>query len=306
MSADVDDLEFFVTLAAAGTMTEAARHWGVSVSVVSRRLKNLERRLGAPLATRRARGLELTAEGRQYRRRGAEILQAVKDLETSINPDPQDLTGSIRVVCTVGLGRLRIAPLLRQFHDLHPGTDCSLELTSLPLSASLPGYDLAVHVGRVPDSTLAMRHLLRNRRVLVASPAYLATHGTPASLHDLRFHDLLVVKENEGDSSWRFIDNDKEITLPVRGALTCNDGIVATEWCLGGAGIAMRSTWHVEPYLRRGELIQVLPEIATPEANVVALFAAGAHTPPRVRALVDHLRAGLSAKTPDEADDLTP
>lgn len=296
MASDVGDLEFFATLAAAGTMTEAARHWGVSVSVVSRRLKSLEHRLGAPLANRGARGLELTAEGRQYRARGSEILQALQDLESSINPDPRDLTGAVRVVCTVGFGRIHVAPLLREFHDRHPGTDCFLELTSRPLSASLPGFDLAVHVGRVPDSTLAMRHLLPNRRVLVASPAYIDAHGAPTDLSELRAHDLLVVRENEGESSWRFIDAGKEVAVPVRGRLVCNDGLAVTDWCLDGAGIAMRSSWHVDEYLRRGTLVEVLPHIGTPDANIVALFGAATHTPPRVRALVEHLRTGLAAR----------
>lgn len=296
MSSDIDDLDFFITLAAAGTMTEAARHWGVSVSVVSRRLKALEQRLGTPLAHRRGRGLELTAEGRQYHLRGREILQQLKDLESSINPDPHDLTGSIRLVSTVGLGRVHIAPILHEFRSQNSGIDCSLELTSLPLSASLPGFDIGIHVGRVRDSSLAMRQLLPNRRVVVAAPDYVAEHGAPRDLDDLGHHRLLVVRENEGESSWRFIKGGKEIAVPVHGGLICNDGLAVTDWCLAGAGLAMRSVWHVAPYVRDGRLVHVLPTVATPEANVVALFDAGTRTPPRVRALVDYLRRRLSER----------
>lgn len=296
MPSDVDDLEFFATLAAAGTMTEAARHWGVSISVVSRRLKALERRLGASLVRRGARGLELTTEGRRYHTRGSEILRQLRELENSIHPDPRDLMGSIRVVSSVGLGRLHIAPLLHEFRDAHPGVDLSLELTSLPLSASVPGFDVGIHVGRVRDSALSARQLLPNRRIVVASPHYLAKYGVPRELDDLKAHSLLVVRENEGESTWRFYEAGKELALPVRGALVCNDGIAVTDWCLAGAGLAMRSSWHVAPFVRRGELVQVLPAIATPDANVLALFDAGGRAPPRVLALVAFLRRRIAER----------
>ncbi|ABK75149.1 LysR family transcriptional regulator [Mycolicibacterium smegmatis] len=294
--ADVGDLEFFVTLAAAGTMTEAARHWGVSVSVVSRRLKALEERLGTPLVHRRARGLELTAEGQQYHVRGSEILQQLKDLESTLNPDPKDLTGSIRVISTVGLGRVHIAPLLHDFRRRHRSVEISLELTSLPLSASVPGFDIAIQVGRVRDSSLAIRQLLPNRRVVVASPDYLDAHGAPADLDDLKNHELLVVRENEGESIWRFVKDGRETAIPVRGGLICNDGIAVTEWCLAGAGLAMRSIWHVAPYVREGRLVHVLPDVETPEADVVALFDAGVRTSPRVRTLLSFLRKQLAQR----------
>lgn len=296
MATNVSDVEFFAVLASAGTMTEAARHWGISVSVVSRRLHAMESRLGVQLAHRGGRRLVLTAEGVQYRDRGSEILQSLRDLESSINPNPHDLTGSIRLLSTVGLGRMHIAPILQEFRELHPLVDFSLELTSLPLSASVPGFDIAIHVGSVRDSSLTIRKLLRNRRIVVASPEYLSRHGTPRSLEELREHSLLIVRENEGENSWRFIRNGAEIAVPVRGSLTCNDGMAVADWCQAGGGLAMRSTWHVAPLIREGRLVQVLPEIDTPEADVVALFTGAARTPPRVRALVTFLRERLQSR----------
>lgn len=293
MASAIDDLEFFTTLAAAGSLTEAARHWGVSVSIVSRRLKAIEHRLGTPLATRSARGLELTPEGREYRARGAEILQQVRDLENSVNSDPKQLTGPIRVVSTVGMGRLHIAPLLHEFRCAHPDVECMLELTSLPLSASLPGFDVAVHIGRVRDSTLSIRQLLPNRRIVVAAPAYLAAHGAPRSLSDLKSHACLVIRENDGESAWRFVVDGKEVGVPVRRGLASNDGMAVTDWCLAGAGLAMRSQWHVARHLRRGELVQVLADVETPDAHVVALFDGGHRGPARVKALVEFLRDRL-------------
>lgn len=291
-----DDLEFFTTLVAAGTMTEAARHWGVSVSAISRRLRALEERLGVQLATRGSRTLVLTPEGERYRARGAEILQQVRDLETAIGGDPGHLSGPVRVVSTAGLGRCHIAPLLREFRAVHPLVDCSLELTSLPLSAVRPSYDVGVHVGPVPDSARAMRRLLHNRRVVVASPAYLERRGAPQDLRELRDHDCLVLREHEGEFSWRFVVDGRELAVPVRGGLTCNDGIALTDWCLAGAGLAMRSLWHVRRYLDEGSLVQVLPQIPTPPADVVALFDADARVPPRVQALVDFLGDRLPAR----------
>ncbi|MGO1510266.1 MAG: LysR family transcriptional regulator [Actinomycetaceae bacterium] len=295
MTSEVDDLEFFTVLAAAGTMTEAARHWGVSVSAVSRRLRGLEERLGTPLAHRRARGLEPTAEGRRYAERGAELLQAVRDLEESLHPDTATLSGPLRVISTVGLGRAHVAPLLRELHALHPDLVVRLELSSLPLGASLPGFDLAVRVGDVPDSTLELHPLLPNRRIVVASPAYLAARGAPTSVEDLVGHDCLVVHEGERDG-WEFEAGGRRVRVPVSGRLTCTDGLAVTQWCLDGAGLAMRSTWDVAEHVRSGALVQVLPDVPTPEANVVALHAGGGRAPARVRAAVDHLRRGLAER----------
>lgn len=289
----IDDLEYFTTLAGARTLTEAARYWGVSVSIVSRRLKAIEERLGVRLVERGARGIELTPEGRIYRSRGAEILQQVIDLESLMNPNPQELSGSVRVVCTVGLGRMHVGPLLKEFQAAHPKVECALELSSLPLSASLSGFDVGIHVGRVRDSSLSMRQLLPNRRVVVASPQYLAEYGRPTTIDDLKQHNCLVVRENEGESLWRFLVSGKEVSVPVRGGLSCNDGIVVTDWCIAGAGLAMRSEWHVSQFIRSEQLVHVLPEVKTPEAHVVALFDSS-RIPARVAALLDHLKAGLA------------
>lgn len=280
MSVPTDDLEFSTTLAGAQTLTEAARHWGVSVASVSRRLQALEARLGVALVTRRPRGLELTPEGQQYRRHGTEILQQVRDLEAALNPDPHALTGRIRLISTVGLGRMHLAPILHEFQRDHPGVELELELSSEPLGASMPGFDVAVRVGEVPDSTLVMHRLAENRRVLVASPRYLGEHGTPQNVEDLRFHRCLRVRENERDSNWDFLVEGRTVSVSVSGTLSCNDGLAVTDWCRAGAGIAMRSTWHVGPMISSGELVHVLPHVETPQANILALTERSVYTPP--------------------------
>lgn len=296
MALPVDDLEFFVTLAEAPTLTAAARHWGVSVAVVSRRLAALEGRLGVGLAARGARGIALTPEGERYRARGLEILRQIRDLEASVHPDPKELKGQMRVLSTVGLGRLHVAPLLAEFQRAHPGVEVSLELSSLPVAASLPDVDIAVRVGRVPDSSLLMRKLLSNRRVLVAAPSYAERRGLPAGLEELREHDCLVIRENDRESAWHFEVQGRPVTVPVSGALACNDGLAVTDWCLKGAGIAMRSLWHVGAYLDSGDLLPVLPEVATPSADVLALTERAMHTPPRVGALLSFLQQELPSR----------
>ncbi|MGC5628599.1 LysR substrate-binding domain-containing protein [Georgenia sp. Z1344] len=296
MPSEIDDLELVQVVAAAGTLTGAARHWGMSISAVSRRLRALEQRLGTTLAHRRARGLELTPEGRRYAERAAELLQEVRDLEDSLRPGPDRIAGPLRVVSTVGLGRSHVAPLLRELQAEHPGLDVRLELSSLPLGASLPGFDLAVRVGRVPDSTLELHLLLPNRRIVVASPAYLERHGTPRTVEDLAHHECLVVLEDEGSSTWELEVGGAPVAVPVDGHLTCTDGTAVTQWCLDGAGLAMRSTWDVGRHVRSGALVQVLADVPTPDAHVVALHDGGGRAPARVHAAVEHLRAGLARR----------
>ncbi|QIS12889.1 LysR family transcriptional regulator [Nocardia arthritidis] len=293
-----DDVLFFDIVARSRSLTEAAREFGVSVSAVSKRLAQIESRLGVPLIQRTTRRLSLTPEGERYAAGAARIAAELEQLEDSVAEQHGELRGRLHVRSTIGLGRAHIADLVAEFVGAHPQSQIDLELSSAPLNIAGTGFDIDIHVGALPDSRLTATRLCRNRRIVCAAPEYLREHGAPATTAELDRHNCIVLRENESDYAlWRFVEPDgKESAVRVTGNLVSNDGDVIVGWCLEGRGLIMRSLWHVGPLLRAGALVRVLPEIDTPSADIYATYAAAPAVPRRTRALLDHLERGLAAR----------
>jgi DNA-binding transcriptional LysR family regulator len=290
----MDDLHFFQVVASSETLTAAARELDCSLPVVSKRLSALERRLDVRLVHRGTRRLALTAEGEVYAARLETILDQVRELEDLVTHRSGDLRGSVVVQATLGLGRAHVAPLLGEFTALHPRLSIQLRTTALPLRPHRREFDMAVHVGTPPDSSLRMRRLAENRRVPCAAPSYLARKGTPERVEDLADHDCIVLRENEGDfAMWRFGDARNPRQIRVHGRLSSNDGDIVTDWALQGRGVIMRSEWQIRSHLESGALVRVLPEVPTPPADIYALLSDDVHVPRRISELVDHLAARL-------------
>ncbi|WP_432825739.1 LysR family transcriptional regulator [Dactylosporangium sp. CA-092794] len=289
----VDDLAFFRVVAGSESLTAAARELASSLPVVSRRLSALEQRLEVRLVQRGARRLTLTSEGQLYATRGAAILDQIAELDDQIADRSGPLRGSMTVMSTPGIGRAHIAPLLGAFLAKHPALHAQLQISSLPLQPQRRAFDVAIRVGSAPDSSLKMRRLAQNRRVPCASPAYLARRGTPSTVGELAEHDCIALQENEASTAvWTF--GDRGIRgVQIKGHLSSNDGDVVTTWALDGRGIIMRSEWQVRQHLMSGALVRVLPEVATPEADVYALYDAERHVPRRVVELIDFLAERL-------------
>lgn len=294
MSGSIDELRFFAVVAVSETLTAASREFGCSLPVVSKRLAALERRLGVRLVQRGTRKLVLTSEGVAFARGIDTILADVQELEDGVTGTPGELRGSLVVESTLGLGRTHIGPLLGDFGALHPGLDVQLTTSPLPLSPHRREFDVAIHVGAPRDSTLRMRRLAVNRRVVCASPDYLAQHGTPSSVEELPAHNCLLLRERNSDFAlWRFGDDSQEFRVRVEGTLSSNDGEIVTGWATEGRGLIMRSLWQVAPLLASGELVQVLSDVPTPSAHVYALHADTSHVPPRVIEVIDFLAEEL-------------
>jgi LysR family transcriptional regulator, transcriptional activator for dmlA len=291
---DIDNLQFFHGIARASTLTEAARHWGVSTSAVSKRLAYLENRLGVQLVNRSTRRLTLTDEGTRYAAGAARVLPLINDLEEEVSQHHQGLRGRLAVHSSMGLGRAHLAPLLAQFNTLHPQVEIELELSHMPVHIAGTPFDFAVRVGRQRDSSLRARLLRQNRRVVCASPKYLQDREQPRSLDDLANHDCIVIREIDTDYAlWRFGTDMDESAIRVPGSMISNDGEVATQWCIDGHGLLMRSLWHVAPMLRDGSLIQVLDDIPTPSANIYAVYTSMHNLSRRARGALDYLSKEL-------------
>lgn len=284
-------LESFVAVAAKGSLTAAAAAEGIAPAVVGRRIDALEERLGVKLLLRTTRRITLTHEGSAFLEDCQRLLADLASAEASVTAGGVKASGYLRVTAPAGFGRRHVAPLVPGFVARHPDVKVSLNLSDRLVDIVNEGFDCAVRVGDLAESSLVSVRLADNRRLCVAAPAYLARAGTPQHPNDLARHDCLTLSSDASQTrGWAFTLDGAVTHLRPNGRLDCNDGQVLHDWCLAGLGIAWRSTWEVASQVARGELVSVLDEYAAPPNGIYALFAQRKHLPLRVRLWVDHLK----------------
>ncbi|MET0334966.1 MAG: LysR family transcriptional regulator [Rhizobacter sp.] len=284
-------LESFVAVAAKGSLTAAAAAEGIAPAVVGRRIDALEERLGVKLLVRTTRRITLTHEGSAFLEDCQRLLADLANAEASVSAGGVKASGYLRITAPAGFGRRHVAPLVPGFVKRHPDVNVSLNLSDRLVDIVNEGYDCAVRVGDLPESSLVSVRLADNRRLCVASPAYLARAGTPKHPNDLAQHDCLTLSTDATQTrGWAFTLDGEVDHLRLTGSLSCNDGQVLHDWCLAGLGLAWRSTWEVESHLASGDLVSVLDDYAAPPNGIYAVFAQRKHLPLRVRLWVDHLK----------------
>ena len=288
------DLGFFSALVRAGSLSAAGRELGVSTAAVSKHLAQMEVRLGVALVNRTTRRMSLTPEGELYLERARHILASIDDLGQQLGATRGQPQGLLRVNATLGFGRSHVAPLISSFVRKHPLVEVQLQLSVNPPALTEDLFDVNLRFGAPPDARVIARLLAPNRRLLCASPAYLARHGTPKQASELARHNCIGIRQgDEAYGSWRLSKGRAARaageTIKVRGNLTTNDGGVAVQWALDGHGILMRAEWDIERYLKSGRLVQVLPQFITPDADIYAVYPQRHQLSARVRAFVDYL-----------------
>jgi len=317
-------LESFVSVAARGSLTAAANAEGVAPAIMGRRLDALEERLGVKLLLRTTRRITLTHEGSAFLEDCQRILADVANAEASVSAGGIKASGHLRITAPAGFGRRHVAPLVPKFRALHPDVTLSLNLSDRVVDIAGEGFDCAVRVGDMPDSSLVSVRMADNRRLCVATPTYLKRHGTPQIPADLaRFHCLTLSSDASQTRGWAFrlpVDSLKAgkdgkdgkvgkdgkgsrdgkggqevIHLKPAGPLDCSDGQVLHDWCLADLGIAWRSSWEVEAEIASGVLVAVLEDFAAPPNGIYAVFPERKHLPLRVRLWIDFLKAHYGA-----------
>jgi LysR family transcriptional regulator, transcriptional activator for dmlA len=286
------EMTFFSLLARCGSLSAAAREFGVSTPAVSKRLAQLEARLGVRLLARTTRRVSLTPEGELYLDNARRILADIDDVERQLAGAMAAPAGLLRVNTTLGFGRSHIAPLVSQFAKAHAGIQVQLQLTVDPPPLTDDAFDVCVRFGEPPDARVVARKLAPNRRLLCASAAYLERHGIPKSPADLAQHNCIGIRQ--GDQAyglWRLTQGRRAEAVKVRGNLSSNDGEIAVNWALAGHGIVMRAEWDIARYLRSGRLVQVLENWKTPPADIHAVYPQRHQVSARVRSFVDFLAA---------------
>ena len=297
------DLGFYSTLAASGSLSAAARELGITTPAVSKRLALMEARLGVTLVNRSTRRMSLTPEGELMLLHARRILGEIDDLEHLLGGAQGTPSGLLRVNATLGFGRSHIAPVISRFAALHPQVQVQLQLSVNPPALTDDAYDVCIRFGAPPESRAIARLIAANRRLLCASPAYLARCGTPRVPDDLTRHQCIGIRQgDEAYGVWRLIGPRGRAveTVKTRGNLATNDGEIAVNWALDGHGILLRAEWDVARYLQSGRLVHVLPQYQTPDADIHAVWPQRHQLSARVRAFIDflveetaHTRAGV-------------
>ncbi|MEJ6020738.1 LysR family transcriptional regulator [Ramlibacter sp. PS4R-6] len=286
------DMQFFAGLVRSGSLTAAARELQVSTGAVSKRLSSLETRLGVDLLHRTTRRLALTEHGHAYLDSARRILDEIEAMESELQGAKAQPAGMLRVNATLGFGRMHIGPAIATFSRKFPRVDVQLQLSASPPPITDDSWDVAVRFGEPPDSRLVARKLAANRRLLCASPAYLAREGPPKTPQELPRHNFISIRQaDEAQGLLRLTSGKKAAAVRLRGSLSTNDGEVAVNWALAGLGIVLRAGWDVERYLKSGRLQRVLENWDTPPADIHAVYPARHAGTARVQAFVQHLSA---------------
>ncbi len=290
------DLQFFSTLVAAGSLSAAARELRISTPAVSKRLSQLEDRLGVSLLTRTTRRMGLTTEGETYLVHARRIIGDLDDLERVMGLSRTTPSGVLRVNATLGFGRNHVGPVISRFVTRYPKVDVRLQLSADPPPLSEDAFDVCIRFGPPPDARVMARRLADNQRLLCASPAYLARHGEPRTPADLAQHNFIGIRQ--GEEAWGVLRMTKGSkgaveSVKTRSNLVTNDGGIAVQWALDGHGVLLRAEWDIRKYLASGRLRQLLPAYRMPDADLYAVYLPQHQTAARVTAFVDFMAESL-------------
>ncbi len=293
------EMATFLKVACAGSLSGAARELAITPSAVSRIIARLEARLGVRLLVRTTRQLRLTAEGEAYARAARRILTELDETESAL-ADRARPRGRIRVSAAFAHGRLTIVPLVGEFVARYPDIEVEMELSDEVADVLGGRVDVAIRFGPLLDSPLTARRLGETGRTVIASPDYLARHGTPRVPADLAHHNCLDFSFRRIEPGWPFREDGTDYMLAVKGNITANNGETLVQLAAQGVGITRVGNFHIGAALARGEFVPLL-EAFNPQdrESIHAVFIGGANMPARVRAFVDFLAEKLRGAAPE-------
>jgi DNA-binding transcriptional LysR family regulator len=283
------EMAVFSRVVATGSLSSAARELGLSPALISRRLAALEARLGVRLLHRTTRSLRLTDEGASYFDTCSRVLSEIAEADAAVGAGRVEPQGTLKVAIPASFGNRHIAPLIPAFAARYPKVQLALSLSDRAVNIIEEGFDLAIRIAHLEDSSLAARKLAPNRRVVCASPAYLGRHGAPRTPQDLARHNCLTTSDFA--MTWDYTGPDgKPGSVRVAGRYACDNWEVLREWALAGLGVALKSTWDVRRHLEDGSLVSLCPGYTF--GGDVAIYAVYPHRrylPAKTRAFIEFL-----------------
>lgn len=292
MSDNLQEMAIFARVVTTGSLSAAARELGLSTPVVSRRLASLEARLGVRLLNRTTRRTSLTDEGANYYENCTRILAEIDEADATISAGRVEPQGVLRVAMSSAFGHQHITPLVPKFAALYPKLQLALSLSDRRINLIEEGFDIAIRIAELEDSSLAARKLAPNHRVVCASPDYLKRQGTPRTPAELAGHSCLLADWGQGfTQSWDYRGpGGKRGKVRVTGNYACDNWEVLREWALAGLGIALKSTWDVRRHLEDGSLAALCPGYTfDTDVAIYAVYPHRRHLPAKTRAFIDFL-----------------
>lgn len=285
----LDDMMAFIKVVDTRSFTGAADRLGLSKSVVSRRIAELENRLGARLLNRTTRKLSLTEVGQAFYERCSRILADLEEAERAAADLHAAPRGRLRVNAPVSFGLLHLAPAVAAFLERYPEIDIDIDLNDRYVDLVEEGYDVAVRIGRLRDSSLIAKRLAPSRAVVCASPGYLDRYGTPVAPEDLTRHNCLIYTNVPTAEQWVFRVDGESRSVRVTGNLRTSNGDMLRAAALAGVGIVVLPTFLCGDALSEGSLRCLLPDHFALGSSIFAVYPQNRHLSPKVRAVVDFL-----------------
>jgi len=293
----LEQMHTFVRVVEAGSITKAAEQMDTVKSAVSRRLSELETRLGVSLITRTTRTQTLTDAGLSFYDHCIKIIDDISDAESSISNHEKALEGRIRIAVPLSFGLSVLSPLLQQFNALHPDIKFDVDFNDRHIEIAEDGFDLAIRVARLKDSSLVARRLSSIKILVCASPSYLAKYGTPSSPQELTNGHIKLSYHSEADN-WQFITpsgGTQSISIPS--VMTANNGDYLCQAAIAGQGIILSPDFICSQAVESGQLQVILPDqLANSLVNVYAVYPQNRHQPERVKQLITFLSEQLKTK----------
>ena len=283
----VDELRAFVATAQTGSFTAAADQLGVSNRLTSKYVAELEARLGVRLFQRTTRRVGLSPAGEDLLARAPALLEELDALLSEVSDNTRGLSGSLRISASVTFGEIYIGPMLGRFAAKHPDLSIDLRLTDQFVDLASDGIDLAFRIGHADRLSLKVRKLGEIQSQVVASPAYIATHGAPSAPADLAHHACIIDTNRRAPRRWLFTSYAGEETVTVDGRFRVNSARASLELAAAGLGIAYAPRFAMQDWLTSGKLVPILTDYSTEAGPVSAVYLEGRSTPRKIRALID-------------------
>ncbi|MDS1770846.1 LysR family transcriptional regulator [Vibrio vulnificus] len=301
------DMTLFVSIVKNKGLAAAGRELGLSPATVTARLQALEDRYGVKLLNRSTRHISLTDFGAMYHQACLDIIDSVTETENLLQTGSKEVRGTLKISAPRDIGKQHISPIISAFSLQYPQVVPYLYLNDNLSNLAESGLDIVIRYGELADSNLISRKLASSRRVLCASPAYLARKGTPLTPQDLAHHDCLaMVRSNEEMKTWHFQDHDQHNVITVVPKRFSDDGEVIRQWALDGAGIALKSVLDVQDDIEQQRLVTLLngymknfnASTSSAGADLNVIYLSRQYQPKRIRLFIDFLLAQFQARFP--------
>lgn len=290
-----ENMQTFVKIVETGSQSATAEQMDIAVSAVSRRLKDLESHLGVELFHRTTRQMTLTDTGHAYYLRCVQILDDVLETEISVSKEHSELKGKLRIAMPSTFGTMHISPLLNEFLNIHPGVEFDLDFNDRAVDLVREGFDLALRISKLDDSSLIARKISEIKRVFCASPEYLQQRGEPTVPDELSNHRTIAYSFDHVRDTWILIsDAGKEFTIKLNPYFRASSGEILRDAAVAGRGITFLPTFIVHRELEEGSLVPILRDYSTPEVNLFVIYPQTRHLCTRVRAFIDFISERFS------------